>query len=145
MYKTCVLAAQYLFWGAKLPIKEKRFISHTSWNKLTIQKSQKRVPWIDDLNISLHLSRVHCSEGVGTYLDPRLPDIWPHYLSIYLWLYSPFVGPWPLFSDSKSIDSRYGSLDEWSARHKTATNTESNTNTEYIHTDFHRLSGIRIH
>jgi hypothetical protein len=51
-------------------------------------------------------------------------------LSIYISLYSPFVGPWPLFQCLNPINSRYDFLDGGSARHKAATYTQNNTNTE---------------
>jgi hypothetical protein len=49
-------------------------------------------------------------------------------LSLSLWLYSPLVGPWPLFQFLNSIHSRWDSLDRGSVRHKAATCTQNNTN-----------------
>ena len=40
------------------------------------------------------------------------------YLSIYPWLYSPFVGPWPLFQFLIPVNSRQGSSDGGSALRK---------------------------
>jgi hypothetical protein len=45
------------------------------------------------------------------------------YLSIYLWLYSPFVGLWPLFQFLIPIHSRYDSLDGGSAHRKASAYT----------------------
>jgi hypothetical protein len=47
----------------------------------------------------------------------------------YLWHYSPFVEPWPLFQFLNSISSWQDSLDGGSARRKAATYTQNNTNT----------------
>jgi hypothetical protein len=54
-----------------------------------------------------------------------------------------FVGYWPLFRFLNPIHSRYDSLDGGSARHKAATYTQNNTNTEETHTDINALSGIQ--
>jgi hypothetical protein len=64
--------------------------------------------------------------------DDISPPITPDsiYLSIYLWLYSPFVGPWPLFQFLNPIHSRYDSLNGGSGRHKAATYTQNNTITD---------------
>jgi hypothetical protein len=51
-------------------------------------------------------------------------------LSIYLWLYSPFVGPWSLFQFLNPTHSRQDFLDGGSTRRKAATYTHNNTNTE---------------
>jgi hypothetical protein len=50
--------------------------------------------------------------------------------SIYLWLYSPFVGPWPLFQFLNLVHSRYDFLEGGSAHRKAATYTHNNSNTE---------------
>jgi hypothetical protein len=52
------------------------------------------------------------------------------YLSICLWLYSPFVGPWPLFQFLNPITNRQDSLDGGSARSKVATYKYKNINTK---------------
>jgi hypothetical protein len=62
--------------------------------------------------------------------------------SIYLWLYSPFVGPWPLFQFLNPIQD---SLDGGSAHRKAAIYTENNKNTELTHTHINSLSVIRTH
>jgi hypothetical protein len=46
----------------------------------------------------------------------------------------PFVGTWPLFYFPNP-----------SARRKTATYTQNNTNIEQTHADIHALIGIRTH
>jgi hypothetical protein len=63
--------------------------------------------------------------------------------SIYLWLYSPFVGPWPLFQFLNPIHSRDDFLGGGSARRKAAAFTQNNTKTKETHRDVHALSGIR--
>jgi hypothetical protein len=55
-------------------------------------------------------------------------------LSLYLWPYSPFVGPQPLFQLLNPIHSRYDSLDGGSASFKVSTYTQNNTSTEWTHT-----------
>jgi hypothetical protein len=42
----------------------------------------------------------------------------------------PFIGPWPIFQFLDLIHSRKNALDGVSARHKAATYTQNNTNTE---------------
>jgi hypothetical protein len=49
---------------------------------------------------------------------------------MYLWLYGPLVVHWPLLQIVNSIHSRWDSSDGGSVRHKTATYTQNNTNTE---------------
>jgi hypothetical protein len=49
-------------------------------------------------------------------------------LSLSLWLYSPFVGHWPLFQFLNPIHSRQHSMDGGSARRKAAAYTQNNTN-----------------
>jgi hypothetical protein len=44
--------------------------------------------------------------------------------AIYLWLYSPFIGPWPIFQFLNPIHSRWDSSDGGLARRKAATYTE---------------------
>jgi hypothetical protein len=80
------------------------------------------------------------------YLNFRF-EVRLEYLHLYisLWLYSPFVGPWPFYQFLNCIHSRYDSLDGGSAHLKAAAYTQNNTNTEYTYTDIHALSGIRIH
>jgi hypothetical protein len=56
----------------------------------------------------------------------------------------PF-GLWPLFQFLNPIRSKYDSLYGGSVSLKVATYTQSNTNTEYMHTDINASSGIRTH
>jgi hypothetical protein len=49
---------------------------------------------------------------------------------IFQWLFQPIEGPGLLFSSVIIFHRRWDSLDEWSARHKAATYTQDNTNTE---------------
>jgi hypothetical protein len=51
-------------------------------------------------------------------------------ISIYLWLYNPFVGPWPLFQFLDVYTQSVGLLGRGSARRKAATCTHDSTNTE---------------
>jgi hypothetical protein len=62
-------------------------------------------------------------------------------LSIYLWLCSPFVGPWPLIHTQSVVLLGRGSV-----HRKVATYTQNNKNTEKnAHIDIRALSGFRTH
>jgi hypothetical protein len=82
-------------------------------------------------------ARIKNTGTIVIYKEKRLPyvyvygffnDIFCIYLCICLWLYSPFVGPLPLFQFLNPIHSRWDSLDRGSARRKAATYTQNNTN-----------------
>jgi hypothetical protein len=63
----------------------------------------------------------------------------------YLWLYSPFLGPWPLFQFLDPIHNQQGYLDGGSARRKAAAYTQNNTKHRInVHTDIHALSGTLL-
>jgi hypothetical protein len=80
-------------------------------------------------------AKICLSVYLPTYLPTYLsihPSIYlPTYLSMAL---QPFVRTWLLFHFLNP-----------SARRKTATYTQNNTNTEQAHADIHALSGIRTH
>jgi hypothetical protein len=93
-----------------------------------------RVPHI--LTIAFASSEPRGTQTLFLYLPFFLEHLLLRYLLRYIlfhWLYSP-LEPWPLLSVSWSFYRRQDSLDEWSARRKTATYTQDNTSTEWTHT-----------
>jgi hypothetical protein len=62
--------------------------------------------------------------------------------SIYLWLYSPFVGPWPIFQVLNPIELLGRGISTLKSRYL---HTQRHKHRVNPHTDIHDLSGIRNH
>jgi hypothetical protein len=97
--------------------------------------------WSSFLLLYCTFSRLHLNIGRYSKFDRSYSILskcfWPY--SVYLWLYSPFVGPWPLFS-FLILRQSVGPLGRVSARRKAVTYTQ---NSAYRHPCLKRDSNSR--